>query len=71
MNFQRINRPFLPLAALIVLLILTATARGADQRPNILFLMTDDQRNDTLGCAGHPIVKKRGRARRPAKKPAK
>ena len=28
-----------------------------DTRPNILFLMADDQRNDTLGCAGHPIVK--------------
>lgn len=25
--------------------------------PNILFFLTDDQRNDTLGCAGHPIVK--------------
>ncbi|MCG8649320.1 MAG: sulfatase [Pirellulales bacterium] len=27
-----------------------------DDRPNLLFLMTDDQRNDTLGCAGHDIV---------------
>ncbi len=26
-------------------------------RPNILFFFADDQRNDTLGCAGHPIVK--------------
>ena len=26
-------------------------------RPNILFLLVDDQRNDTLGCAGHPIIK--------------
>ncbi|MFC1502615.1 sulfatase [bacterium] len=25
-------------------------------RPNILFLLVDDQRNDTLGCAGHPII---------------
>jgi choline-sulfatase len=29
----------------------------ADERPNILFLFADDQRNHTLGCAGHPIVK--------------
>jgi len=27
------------------------------QRPNIIFFLIDDQRNDTLGCAGHPIVK--------------
>lgn len=26
-------------------------------RPNILFFLTDDQRNDTLGCAGHEIIK--------------
>jgi len=25
--------------------------------PNILFLLVDDQRNDTLGCAGHAILK--------------
>jgi arylsulfatase A-like enzyme len=24
--------------------------------PNILFILVDDQRNDTLGCAGHPII---------------
>jgi arylsulfatase A-like enzyme len=30
---------------------------GATNRPNILFLLIDDQRNYTLGCAGHPIVK--------------
>ena len=26
-------------------------------RPNIVFFLIDDQRNDTLGCAGHPILK--------------
>ncbi len=25
-------------------------------RPNIIFFLIDDQRNDTLGCAGHPII---------------
>ncbi|MAW60617.1 MAG: acetylglucosamine-6-sulfatase [Planctomycetes bacterium] len=24
--------------------------------PNIVFFLTDDQRDDTLGCAGHPIL---------------
>lgn len=28
-----------------------------DSRPNIVFFFADDQRNDTLGCAGHSIVK--------------
>ncbi|PHR98104.1 MAG: acetylglucosamine-6-sulfatase [Blastopirellula sp.] len=31
---------------------------AAEQKqPNILFFFTDDQRFDTLGCAGHPIIK--------------
>src|SRR6186997_899001 len=25
--------------------------------PNVLFILTDDQRFDLLGCAGHPILK--------------
>ncbi|RJP25587.1 MAG: DUF4976 domain-containing protein [Candidatus Omnitrophota bacterium] len=28
-----------------------------EPRPNLVFLLVDDQRNDTLGCAGHPILK--------------
>ncbi len=30
---------------------------GKAGRPNILFVLTDDQRNDMLGCAGHAILK--------------
>lgn len=33
------------------------SCRTPAARPNILFLLVDDQRNDTLGCAGHPIIK--------------
>jgi len=44
------------LAPLIWLLGYLCVACPAEQ-PNILFFFADDQRNDTLGCAGHPIVK--------------
>ena len=33
------------------------SCRTPGRKPNILFLLVDDQRNDTLGCAGHPIIK--------------
>lgn len=42
-------------SALLTGLALLAAARAA-QPPNILFLFSDDQRYDTLSCAGHPIV---------------
>ncbi|MBI4025813.1 MAG: sulfatase-like hydrolase/transferase [Verrucomicrobia bacterium] len=29
----------------------------AEKRPNILMFMTDHQRADALGCAGHPVLK--------------
>lgn len=32
------------------------SCRPQGLKPNILFLLVDDQRNDTLGCAGHPII---------------
>ena len=34
-----------------------ADGRTADRPPNILFLLTDDQRADTLGSMGHPIIR--------------
>jgi len=36
---------------------LAAKTQVIQQRPNILFFLIDDQRNDTLGCAGHSIVR--------------
>jgi len=27
------------------------------KKPNVIFLLIDDQRNTSLGCAGHPIIK--------------
>jgi len=34
-----------------------AGARQAVSRPNILFILTDDQRWDAMSCMGHPFVK--------------
>jgi arylsulfatase A-like enzyme len=41
-----------PLAALHA-----ADTAGSSPRPNIIFLLTDDQRDNTLGAMGHPFVK--------------
>ena len=47
----------------LVAIFLAAISRGADdaarafaeERPNVIFFLTDDQRNDFLGCTGHPL----------------
>src|SRR5882724_5655202 len=46
-----------PITAVSLLLILFVPARAAANRPNVLVILTDDQRFDLLGCAGHPILK--------------
>ena len=41
----------------VVLLVVAGNRVFAENsQPNIVFVLTDDQRNDTLGCAGHPII---------------
>lgn len=35
-------------------------ADDARQRPNVLFILTDDQRWDAAGIAGHPFLKTPG-----------
>lgn len=49
------------LALLLSLISLLPTCLAEKEndrkKPNIIFFLIDDQRNDTLGCAGHPIVK--------------
>ncbi len=32
-------------------------ATEGDRRPNIVFLLTDDQRARTLGVDGHPVIR--------------
>ncbi len=34
----------------------TASEEGGEQRPNIIYILTDDQPYSLLGCTGHPIV---------------
>lgn len=43
-------------AALTAAVCLAAPARAAD-RPNVVVILTDDQRADCMGCAGHPFLK--------------
>jgi arylsulfatase A-like enzyme len=45
--------------ALIVLAIAgcAAPAAAPSRRPSIVLLLTDDQRADALGCAGHPLLR--------------
>lgn len=38
-------------------LILSSVVAFADERPNIIFFLSDDHRWDQLGSAGHPILK--------------
>jgi len=44
-------------AAAVALAFLSAAAADAADRPNIVFFLSDDQRADFMGCAGHPILK--------------
>ena len=39
------------------IITIVGCANKQNQRPNVIFILTDDQRNNTLGCAGHPIIK--------------
>ena len=43
-------------AFLLALIWDVCTADAVRAKPNILFLLTDDQRWDTLGCIGNPVI---------------
>jgi len=51
------RRHFLAAGAATALGAATARANTpGDRPPNILFVLTDDQRHDFMGCAGHPFL---------------
>ncbi len=43
------------IVSLILVGLMSASAFAAGQ-PNILFILADDMRNDSMGCAGHPVL---------------
>jgi arylsulfatase A-like enzyme len=47
----------LSVIVLAVLSTLISVATAAERPPNIILLLTDDQRWDTLGCMGNPVIK--------------
>jgi len=42
---------------LVTLVGFQAASFAADSRPNVLFLLTDDQRPDTIAALGNPVIK--------------
>jgi len=50
------RRRFLYQASLPAACSLPLHARQRAERPNIIFFLTDDQRWDTLGCMGNPVI---------------
>lgn len=45
------------LSGLSLVFILTGCQPRQEDPPNFLFILIDDQRNDALSCAGHPVIK--------------
>lgn len=45
------------LASFVLLIFTGVSLANAPRRPNVVFLLTDDQRWDCLSCAGHPYVR--------------
>jgi len=50
------NKRSLTLIYSITILSIFTSCAVEEKRPNILFILADDQRNDVLSCEGHPIV---------------
>ncbi|MEO6183368.1 MAG: sulfatase-like hydrolase/transferase, partial [Verrucomicrobiota bacterium] len=59
MNSKFQMRATIPLALVFLFVIGVSCALGKEpaQKPNVLFLFTDDQRADTIAALGNPIIK--------------
>src|SRR5688572_19198914 len=44
-------------ASMLLLLMPLVAHAAADERPNVVFIITDDQRWDCMSAAGHPFLK--------------
>ena len=51
------NRLNLILLAFLAPLAALHASGASQQKPNIVFILADDQRMDELGCTGHPLMK--------------
>ncbi len=50
-------RPRAQTTSLVIAISYLATFMAAAGRPNVVFILTDDQRSDALSCMGHPHLK--------------
>jgi arylsulfatase A-like enzyme len=50
-------KKLLIIASANILAASAALAGNTTERPNVLFILTDDQRHDALSCMGHPYLK--------------
>lgn len=57
MNNMSVPRAVVMLTCLFVSAPRVTSARETDSRPNIIFLLTDDQRAGTFSISGHPIIR--------------
>ena len=49
-------RTILPLISILTSLLHASPQAGADDQPNILFIISDDQRPDTIGALGNTLI---------------
>ncbi len=57
MRIKRRTHIFLLAALVLPVQVLPSRPPGQDKPPNIIFFLSDDQRHDQMGSAGHTIIK--------------